>query len=296
MRVSKLQNQKKFIVLTASDLNSKYLECVPFFIKFWNYFGECNGYIIEPKVAIIADKLPEELQQFEPHLILINNISDLNSAFTAQGIRILIPQLLKADLVMTSDIDMFPLSVRILKNSILKLKKLNDFIIYRDILSEKEIPICYNISSPNNWKILMSDQKNIQGCIETLKDQLIIRGGVNSYSGFHGGAGWTIDQEFMYSKVQENSRLNFIRLRANDVTFHRLDRVYHNRGSQWILGILVLFGYWDDYHAHLPVSRRKYFLFYLSMLVKLQNVIFLNFHKIWTSVFGIGKHIRRKMG
>jgi transcriptional regulator CtsR len=274
-----LQNQKKLIVVTASDLNPKYLRCVPFFIDFWKLFECSNGYKIESKVAIIAEKIPEELQKYESHLILINNTYNLNSAFVAQGIRILIPQLLEADLVMTSDVDMFPLSLRILENSIVKLEELGDFVIYRDILSEKEIPICYNIASPQNWKILMSDLKSFQGCINSLEEQLTSRGGPQSYAGHHGGTGWTMDQEYLYAKVRENTLLNFIRLGADDISFHRLDRAYHKRGLEWIFGIMTLFRYWDDYHAHLPVEKKKYFLHYLSTLVKLQKLLNFRFQK-----------------
>jgi len=55
--------RKKIIVdvITASDLNPKYLDCVKYFIDAWNILGASSEIEYFPRVAIIGENIPQEL-------------------------------------------------------------------------------------------------------------------------------------------------------------------------------------------------------------------------------------------
>ena len=263
-----------FTILTASDLNAKYLSCIPYFIEFWLSFGRNANFKIQPRVLLVADKLPDNLLQFERYIELVTNEDDLSSAYVAQGIRLFWPAFEQSEFVLITDVDMLPMSDRILHNSLKNIRSANDFIIYRDILTNNEYPICYNIASPNVWGSLMWNTEPMMKNLNLLRVELLERGGSSAYSGEHGGAGWTIDQELLWKKVQSSRDINFIKLKKDHVFFKRLDRSRHNHIFKWLCLPLIFFNVFDDYHVHHPVQKNKVYIGAALHILKAKNGLF----------------------
>ena len=265
-----LSKQPKIIVLTASNNNERYISCVPFFIKFW-LLHQSKNYDLEPRVVIVAERIPDELLIYSRYLILKSNFEPYDSALVAQTIRLLLPSKLSADYVLISDVDMLPLSRRIVANCLAAVHAEVDFIFYRDVLAENEIPMCYNFGSPSAWRSLIYGDENYNNYLEILEKELNSRGGHDAYSGEHGGRGWTIDQELLWKKMHTNDELSFLKLKDGDVNFHRLDRVSRIRVVKWLMAPLILFNFFDDYHMHLPVINYSCFIKYLYRIIWLRE-------------------------
>jgi hypothetical protein len=269
---SNLAELPKIIVLTASNNNERYISCVPFFIKFW-LLHRSKNYNLEPRVIIVAERIPDELLIYSRYLILESDFDPYHSALVAQSIRLLVPSKISADHVLISDVDMLPLSRRIVANCLAAAHTEVDFIVYRDVLTENEIPMCYNFGSPSAWRSLIYGDENYNDHLEILGKELNSRGGHNAYSGEHGGRGWTIDQELLWKKVHSNEELCFTIFKDGDVTFHRLDRVSRIRVVRWVMAPLTLFNFFDDYHMHLPVINHSCYIKFLYSIIWLREKI-----------------------
>ena len=254
-------------VVTASDLNPRYLSCVEFFIKSWNILGENSSITFFPKVAIIGDQIPIELVKFEKHLILIS-AKNFDSSFAAQNIRLFLPGLSQADYVITSDVDMLPSSVRIFEYGIERLESSGAFLILRDVLELGQFPICYAIARPRIWRELFGPNNEVPDSDKFL-DQVAQKYDPGSlYTGVHGGEGWSIDQEFLFWKVKSSVDLKeLVSVKDSQSHHHRLDRTHHRFPINWLVAPLIIFSYFTDYHIHHPISRNiKFVKFYLFLL------------------------------
>ena len=257
-------------VLSASDLNIKYLDCVNVYISSWLSVPIRNKVRFIPKVLIVAKSIPESLAEFNEYLVLIDP-HDMPTAYVAQAARIVEARNSKADYVMTSDIDMLPLNV----NFELALVNSNNFnsgsfYILRDVLESGQYPICYNLAKPVVWNALLDFYGINSPTSEILKKILNEHGGISSYSGLHGGKGWTIDQQALWKLVQLQSKSIEIQSFIDSQTSHRrLDRIHHKGFIKWLVLPLVLIGYFHDYHVHHPIQRN---IKYVRLVLRLRNV------------------------
>jgi hypothetical protein len=247
-------------VLSASDLNIKYLDCVEPYISAWLSVPVRNNIKFIPRVLIIAESIPERLSNFSEFLILVDPL-DMPSAFVSQTARVLEARNSTADYVLTSDIDMLPLNVTfesILVNS--QDFDLNTFFILRDVLEPGQFPICYNLAKPEVWRLLISPYGMDSPTSKILRQILDEFGGNSAYSGLHGGNGWTIDQQTLWKLVQGNvAAIRFEKFMDTRTRHRRLDRAHHRGFLKWLILPLVFTGYYHDYHVHHPiVSNLKY--------------------------------------
>ena len=77
-------------VLTAVNELPKYLGFVPIFIKFWNTLYPD----IDVKIILIAEKIPDNLLEYENNLIIFKPLPNIKTSFTSQFIRNLYPCIL----------------------------------------------------------------------------------------------------------------------------------------------------------------------------------------------------------
>ena len=247
-------------VLSASDLNSKYLDCVELYINAWLSIPIHNQIEFRPKVLIVANSIPDSLQKYSEYLILVDP-KDMPTAFVAQTSRIIEARNSVANFVMTSDIDMLPLNVDF-ESSIIHSDLLNDdsFFILRDVLEPGQFPICYNLAKPHVWQLLWSRYEGDTSTPIILREILNEYGGDSAYSGLHGGKGWTIDQQTLWNLVLTNTeRIQFEKFTDRQTAHRRLDRIHHRGLLKWLALPLVLFNFYHDYHVHHPVKlNRKY--------------------------------------
>jgi len=256
-------------VLSASDLNSKYLKCVNIYIDAWLSIPVQNQIKFLPKVLIVADSIPESLQAFSEYLYLVDP-EDMPTAFVSQTSRIIEAQHSNADFVMTSDIDMLPLNVNF-ESILIKSEKLNrdSFFILRDVLEPGQFPICYNLAKPKVWSSLCQGYGSKTPTPKILRDILNEFGGDSAYSGLHGGKGWTIDQETLWNLVTDGSnRIQFESFTDRQTAHRRLDRIHHRGLIKWLALPLVLFGFYHDYHVHHPVDLNQK---YIKAVIMMRN-------------------------
>lgn len=245
-------------VVTAANLNPKYLDCVPFFIDFWKLMNNSSGIRFRPRVAIIADEIPEGLVEYSENLVLVSP-QGFNSAFVSQIIRIYLAGVSRAHYAITSDVDMLPLNPRMFEFGIRNITQADDFIVLRDVLPAGEFPICYNLASVETWNQLFINQKN-SGPHGFLNEVNRSYNSDNSYSGIHGGIGWSIDQKFLYEKIINSGyTINLIKFTDQQTGHRRLDRIHHRFPLNWLLLPFVMLGKFSDYHIHHPIQ--KYLLF-----------------------------------
>jgi hypothetical protein len=259
-------------VLSASDLNIKYLDCVDAYISSWLSVPIQNSVKFIPKVLIIAKSIPESLVAFDEYLVLIDP-HDMPSAYVAQTARIVEARNSKADYVMTSDIDMLPLTVNF-ESALVSSENFNSssFFILRDVLEPGQYPICYNLAKPVVWHTLLDFYGNSLTTPEILKKILDEHGGISSYSGLHGGKGWTIDQQTLWKLVQLEPTSIVIKSFVDSQTAHRrLDRIHHRGFIKWLILPLVLIGYYHDYHIHHPIKLN---IKYIRLVLRLRNLRF----------------------
>jgi hypothetical protein len=226
-------------VLTACDLNPLYLDFIPIFIKAWKtLFPEINVFII-----LISDTLLEELNDYSENIKLVSPIENMHTAFQAQCIRLLYPQTLQQDDgVLITDMDMLPMNRFYYEDAIKNISS-DTFISYRDVLLPHELPICYNIATPQVWKKMFQN--------ETL-EKWYTRA---NYDGNHGGSGWNIDQLVLIEKYNKYAGKKII-LNDKMTRFNRLDRSGFNFNDT-NLQTNIISGYYSDYHCLRPYSQYK---------------------------------------
>lgn len=264
-------NQVKVIeVLSASDLNPKYLDCVELFITSWLSIPVKNQIKFVPRVLIVAHSIPDTLSKFSAYLQLIDPL-DMPSAFVAQTSRIIMARNSISDFVMTSDIDMLPLNVDF-ERSIIESEKLNPetFFILRDVLDPGQFPICYNLAKPEVWGSLLNRYGSDASTQKILQGILSEYGGSSAYSGVHGGKGWTIDQETLWKLVQDNIlNIPFERFVDKQTAHRRLDRLHHRGLLKWLVLPWVYIGSFHDYHVHHPVNLNRR---YIEVVISVRNL------------------------
>ena len=247
---------KTLTVVTAVNLNPRYLDCVHSYISFWLEFKSSSELEITPHVILVSNEIPVFLSEFSPYISLISP-TDLNSAFVAQNIRTLSAGGFKSDYVMTSDVDMFPMNLKVTLSAVRRLEQDNSaFCVVRDVLSPGQYAICYGIASPATWRLIMYGQSEFEPLRE-LSNLATSAGQTSSYTGEHGGSGWFIDQEHLFNKVNSHFEVPLIKLTDNQTGHRRLDRAHHSKLLTWLLLPLVAFGYFSDYHVHLPQPRAR---------------------------------------
>lgn len=247
-----MESRPKAFVVSSSDLNSRYVECIPIFIETWLVVAQSMERIdLEPRVILIAEKLPENLVSYKKYIHILCPANLIPPPFIAQNIRLLAMARFDADVVMTTDIDMVPMSWEIYERYLFLSYSENRFLILRDEL-QNEYPICYLMSPPKVADLLIGMRAlKLEGGIQELWEHFVATGLM--YEGVHGGVGWNFDQKYVYSLVnQQGSESGAMLFRDSQTGFQRLDRLYAPRKT-----FLKLFSStsYTDYHMHLPISR-----------------------------------------
>lgn len=253
-------------VITASTADSSYADCVPWFVRFWSLQkSELAEVEFEPLVVFVGEELPTALEAFSDHCVLFP--TDIPGPFVAQNIRNYFPAIADFDVIVTSDVDMFPLTSRVIDTALSAvLEDGQNFVVARDVLPTGQFPICYSVGTADAWRALCParDRSEIQRALELLFANRMAGG---RYDGVRGGPGWFVDQEHLYDSAAREAaagRLNAIGLSDTETGHRRLDRDSHNGLLRWRLLLLVALGKFTDYHAHHPVSKNR--LFVLALL------------------------------
>jgi len=250
------------IALSAVSQNPKYLACVPHFIDFWINLGVSRRDVkFVPKVIVLAKDLPLELEPYRQWCETFDLEDSMSPTFASQTIRILKPGLERADYVLTTDIDMLPLTDRVFQRGLETLQNGADFVVCRDVLEPGQFAICYNLATPDVWQ-----QVNGIDSVTKLRQKLLSlfkKSGIEDIGKSDpGGPGWFSDQEILYSMVigfeKKGGRVS--KLNDADTGHKRLDRFFMPFPLNWLFLRQVTNGDFTDYHVHHPVIRYKKFI------------------------------------
>jgi hypothetical protein len=206
--------------LLAVDLNPRYLRLWPVAKRAW---AEITG--LEPVLVLVAARgaVPHELAD-DPAVHVFDPEPALDTAFQAQCIRLLYPALLDgAGAVITSDVDMVPMSPRYFHRPLTRIDS-RHFVCYRDVLLPLgELPICYNAALPATWASIFKVHD-----LDDVRTRLREWAHGVEYAGTHGGAGWTTDQRQLYRILLERGRQERdVWILDDDFTgYRRLERAY----------------------------------------------------------------------
>ena len=207
-------------VLTASDLNPRYYEFIPIFIKTWKkLFPEINIHII-----LISNEIIEELESYKEYIKLFPPIEGIKTSFIAQNIRLLYPCLLenaKGGILIT-DMDMIPMNTEYYTIPIKHILD-NKFISYRPLncVGQNEMAICYNIAHNKIWQEIFNIKKidDIEIILKMLSEN-------NNYKGHKHMPFWITDQLYLYQSTQAwNKKTNNLIILNDAIRLSRLDRL-----------------------------------------------------------------------
>lgn len=237
-------------VLVATDLKPIYYKFIPLFVKAWEKMIPH----VNINIILISNNIPSELKEYKSYIKLFPPISNINTAFISQVIRLFYPCIINAKSgIIITDIDMIPMRSGYYINNI---KKYSDdkFISYiGQDNNDKQIIICYNVATQKIWK----DIFNIK-TINDIKQNLINEYKKINYSGKPGTNGWFTDQRLLYNKltIWNKKTNNFVILNIKDINHRRL-----NRTNKIILNDKMIHnirtGYYSDYHALRPYDKYK---------------------------------------
>ncbi len=231
--------------MTATDTNPLYMDFIPSFIRAWSFLVP-EAYI---RIVLIADAIPDHLQKYSQHIVLVAPIPGVHTAFHAQCIRLLYPREVTRDEgVLITDMDMLPMNRRYYVETINDVSS-DTFVVYRDVCLPNEISMCYNIAHPSVWRSMFGDQPTDELLTEWHRP--------TNYDGQHGGVGWNTDQVILVNKFNE---WNGPKLVLNDsiTKFGRLDRVrdwqFQDRPR---LAKQIQSEMYADYHCLRPYHEHK---------------------------------------
>jgi len=262
-------------IVSASNLSPTYARRIPWFIRFWSaQKSTLQGVIFTPVVVLAAKEVPPYLKKYQDNCVVFD--SDIPDVFASQNIRIYYPAIANFDVIMTSDIDMFPISTRVIDAALESLSGQPpfDFVVARDVLPEGQFPICYSVASSATWKKLHSVE-NLEDISKSLRVLFDSRVRSDLYSGQHGAYAWFTDQENLYQLVtslEEKLEVSIARLSDSQTLHRRLDREYHNGFLRWRLLRVVVKGLFTDYHSHLPRGTNLVYFGFLLLATKIANM------------------------
>lgn len=224
-------------VLGASNLNPEYYKFIPKQILFWSKFN------IRFVAVLIADKIPDELNNYSENIILWERNQRCKSAFVAQNIRIYYPALLDLpddEMVMITDMDMLPLNGNYYTSGLENFEK-DDFIYYRHI-DNNEVYMCYNAAHPDTWKkaFQITSVEDIERRIEETYNQ--------NYSGEPGESGWFIDQLTMYKYLTQYPRFHVLNRQIKRLETFKFIVLLMRKKTNFI-------SEYDDCHFHRSYSE-----------------------------------------
>jgi len=227
----------------------------------------------EPRIFLVSNEIPSHLKHYEKYIILFPQINGIPTDFIAQNIRVLSMPYFENSIVLTTDIDMIPMSPDIYEKYILKSHYENSFIILRDQLVN-EYPICYLISpSDLAGEIILSTNNQLNNLIQLAWNQLN-QANIH-YSSTHGGSGWNFDQKYIYNAVEDFSEQKRItKLKDSGTGFNRIDRI---ENPLKVFTQLFSNKIFTDYHLNLPVSRN----YILIKIILLRNTLDINFYRLF---------------
>jgi len=248
-------------VVTAANNNPLYRDYIPVFLRAWSkLFPDINV-----RILMVGDQDPD---YNHPGIINIETIPGVHPGFHAQCIRLLWPAIAgntagfsDGDAVLTTDIDMIPMSRGYYTETISNYSD-DKFVCLRNVIDHlQQYPICYNIATPATWKKVFRINNKVD-IIERLEKWY----NETTYDGEHGGKGWNFDQTKLFKslnswnecKKRENEP-RLILLKDRETGFKRLDRMHTREIMAHLPQVLKMTARseFTDFHMLRPYREHK---------------------------------------
>jgi hypothetical protein len=150
--------------LTSCDSNPLYYQFWPTVAKLWKeYIG------IDPILIFIGSELPKDMNEDHGQIILFEPIENLPTSTQSQFIRLWYTQFLD-DVVITTDIDMLPLSRGYFRGSAKNIS--DDKFLHLGFEKTLGFSICYNVAKPQTFKEVLNLSNNFEQDIMPLYSEL----------------------------------------------------------------------------------------------------------------------------
>jgi hypothetical protein len=179
--------------LVACNENTHYLDFWPIVKKaWWDIVG------IPCILVYVGDTLPDHLKE-DPAVRLFKPIDGWPTATQAQIIRLLYPALLQCEgAVVLSDMDILPLQKDWFVEGFAKADS-DQFVSLRGIdEGTQQVYMCYVGAIPTVFSTFFSvkTEDDIRHLFRTMSTQLFA-------DGLHGGKGWCLDQQILYTRLKQ---------------------------------------------------------------------------------------------
>jgi hypothetical protein len=244
-----LRSGTDIVVASVNDA-PHYLGMVDTWFRYWISVGRRGSPPIVP--ILLTFDVPDQTiaSRWRNYVVKVPVPTEAPSALAAQVSRIVWPGSLPASTnrVITTDIDMMPLSLRVIDAA--RQASEGRFVVARNVLEQdRQFPICYCVAEINTWKAAFGNTDDFVGDLGRYVAD------ADPYSGTHGGAGWFTDQTLLYAKITEWEARggSILRLIDSETGHRRLDRTSPMLQT-FLSAPLAVRQRWTDYHAY-PPSR-----------------------------------------
>ena len=221
--------------LTSCDSNPLYYQFWPIIAKLWQEYIE-----IKPILIFIGNELPKDINQDYGEIILFEPTPNLPTSTQSQFIRLWYTQFLD-DVVITTDIDMLPLSRGYFKGSVKNIPE--DKFLHLGFEKSPGFSICYNVAKPETFKEVLNLSDDLEKDILPLYLELKAKNKKEE---------WFSDEEYLTRNLKKagNKLIKFDRGENPFQTrINRTNWEYHPS--------LVSVGAYFDCHSLRPYSQYK---------------------------------------
>ena len=220
--------------LTACDSNPEYYEFWPLVSKVWKeYIG------IEPILIFIGNEIPKEIKGCSyGQVIQVPPFEGISTAAQSQFIRLWYPKMLQDKIIITTDIDMFPLSKWYFID---QLKKLDDDLFVMLGMRADWYNICYNVGKGSIFQSMLGLDDDFETTMKTFYDRIRKQPDMNM---------WFADEVYLTEKVKGYKGDKLKRIIRS--TPGRIDR------ANWTYNpAQVKLGMYYDSHSLRPYNKYK---------------------------------------
>jgi len=211
-------------VIMSSDDNPMYLDFWPIVSKIWKL-----KFNIEPILLYFGNNIDSIPCEYGT-IIKMTTLNTLPISTQTQCARIWYAGQCNDEIVMTSDIDMLPISINYFINSIENISN-DKYVHLNPINNNTYYPICYHIAKSNTFKNILDLSDSFEQFINDLI--LFSKGKEHLTSSFEGmifkGHFWALDEIFISHKLndyKENNDNTIIHLNRDTTKNNRIDRSY----------------------------------------------------------------------
>jgi hypothetical protein len=252
---------RKIIISASINSNPKYTFYLPYFIEFWLSQTQQDIEFI-PRIVCI-NFTPRLVPAYLRYCESVFLESSLPEVTLSQLARFTFIPSESCDLIITTDIDMLPISTLPFRSAIPHISRTDSqLLVMRDVLPPGQYAICYNIASPVVWRKLLISS------FSTTDFLLIIKFLENSCGST---PDWYFDQKLLYQILNSQESVEILRISDEATGLKRMDRGRHAFPLNWIL---LFTGFWknySEYHSSRPSFETKLFLNVLANRVRAEK-------------------------